>query len=53
MSGKHKLFASALASLELRKGSRMVFVPGTDRRDEGRWYRRGIESPGGLTLASR
>ncbi len=35
MSGKHKLFTSALASLELLKGSRMVFVPGTDRRDEG------------------
>ena len=34
MSRKHKLFTSALASLELRKGSRMVFVPGTDRRDE-------------------
>lgn len=35
MSGNHKFLASALASLKLRKGSRMVFVPGTDRRDEG------------------
>ena len=35
MSGKHKLFTGALASLKLRKGTRMVFVPGTDRRDEG------------------
>ena len=34
MSRKHKLFTSALASLKLRKGSPMVFVPGTDRRDE-------------------
>ena len=34
MSGKHKLFAHALASFKLRQGPRMVFVPRTDRRDE-------------------
>ena len=34
MSGEHKLFTGALASLEFHNGSRMVFVPGTDGRDE-------------------
>ncbi len=35
MSGKNKLFTGALASLDLGAGSRVVFMPGANRRDEG------------------
>ena len=35
VSGKDKLFAGAASSLQFRQCPPMVFVPGTDRRDEG------------------